>query len=163
MSPHSRIQTNLKGVDMKKLMILCAAFLLTMNASFASSCEPKFDDADIMTAVENFVASKLGGKLEVLTLVATRPYKTERQLITRTFDPSFCVDAMDRGCRSFNTVIYPTPEEVACVNSANSDQTYSVGFSLNGSKCMVNLKVVMTSGFRSFKSNVKQTQAPVCH
>lgn len=150
---------------MKKLILLAGAFLLTMNASFAS-CAPKFDDADIMEAIESFVQSKLGNsstKVMAVELVASRAYKTEREMITRMFDPSLCTDMTSRNCRPFNTILYPSAEEVACVNSANSNQDYKVTMSSSSdATCEVMVNVVMTSGFRSFKSKVKNISEVSC-
>ncbi len=64
---------------MKKIILLGAAFLLTMNASFADcGCGvPSFTAEDEATAVANFVASKFdNADVGSMTLTKTIPFAT---------------------------------------------------------------------------------------
>ena len=147
---------------MKKILLLTSAFLLTMNASFASClCDaPTFTNEDEAAAVAKFVSSKLGSN-EVVKMTLTKKLAFARYDPFK--DPTRYSPNRDRfgGLGGYDG-LGMTRCEVECANIENTVNKYDVEFKDGASSCTVNLKVTMMSRGSGFKSSVKQKYAPVC-
>jgi hypothetical protein len=148
---------------MKKIFLLGAAFLLSMNASFAScKCSPTFTESDVSSALESFMASKVGvdaGSIRDVSLTANLRYATYNMFT----DPTMVVHHNPRnGMLNDMQLSGLTRCEVDCLNSKNSVKKFAVEFVKADKVCTMGLKVTMTSKRHGFKSKVKQSYAPVC-
>ncbi|HXH74212.1 MAG TPA: hypothetical protein VNJ08_04560 [Bacteriovoracaceae bacterium] len=122
---------------MKKFLLLCAAFLVTMHSSFAADClckKPGFTEEDETTAIYGFMAYKLKtSDIRDITVTETIPY-----------------------------AIGAPKCEIECLNIRNTIKKINVGYVLGSKLCAVVLRVTMMSKGAGFRSKIKQKLPPVC-